>query len=335
MTLPMSQRLNIVAATRRPDSASFEHRVKRHVERLAELGVDVTVAVVPPGRRERREMVRSLAGYDLVWLHRYLISPWRLGAWRRAARRLVFDFEDPILYSTHGLGLARRLKFACLLRRCDAVMVANGYLAARAGRYCRDVTVVPMAVDIPVLPPRPQRAGPVRLLWLGSRSTMRYLRGLAGVLARLAEVRPQVELRVVGPEGFAAGGLGVDYRPWSPDEQDRALRECDVGLCPMPDTSWTCGKSPYKVLQYMAYGMAWVGSAVGENVALAGPKGSEARGLCAASEQQWVEALVRLVDDGTLRAHLGANGRAYVEAHHSRDRVCSLLAETLRRIAGR
>ncbi|MCJ7543398.1 MAG: glycosyltransferase family 4 protein [Phycisphaerae bacterium] len=334
MTLSVSQRLNIAAVTRRPDSASFEHRVKRHVVALAGRGVDVTVAVVPRHRAQRRELIRSLGRFDAVWLHRYLISPWHLRTWRRAARRLVFDFDDPILYSTHGLGLARRLKFACLLRRCDAATVANGYLAARAGGYCRDVTVVPMAVDIPALPPRAPRAGPVRLLWLGSRSTLRYLRELAGVLARLAEVRPQVELRLIGPEGLAAAGLNVDYRPWSPQEQDRALRECDLGLCPMPDTRWSRGKSPYKVLQYMAYGLAWVGSAVGENLVLAGPEGSEARGLCAASEQQWVEALTKLADDGALRAQLAANGRAYVQEHHSRERVCSLLAETLRRVAG-
>ena len=308
--------------------------MKRHVEPLAELGVDVTIAVIPRIRTQRRELIRSLARFDGVWLHRYLIPPWSLRPWRRAARRLVIDFDDPILYSTHGLGLSRRLRFAYLLRRCDGATVANDYLAARTGRYCPHVAVVPMAVDIPALPPRAPRTGPVRLLWLGSRSTLPYLRDLAGVLAPLVEIRPQIELRLIGPQALSAGGLRVDYRPWSQQEQERALRECDIGLCPMPDTPWTCGKSPYKVLQYMAYGMAWVGSAVGEIVALAGPEGSEARGLCAASSEQWVAALTHLVDDGALRARLGDCGRAYVQERHSRERVCSLLAETWRRVAG-
>jgi glycosyltransferase involved in cell wall biosynthesis len=125
----------------------------------------------------------------------------------------------------------------------------------------------------------------------------------------------------------------VDYRPWSPQEQDLALRECDVGLCPMPRTRWTAGKSPYKVLQYMAHAMPWVGSAVGDNLVLAGADAPEARGVCVASPEQWVEALIRLADDGALRERLGAKGRAYVQQHHSRESVASLLAETLRRVA--
>jgi len=82
----------------------------------------------------------------------------------------------------------------------------------------------------------------------------------------VAGLRPGVRLRLVGHEPIAFGGIEVDFRPWSPGEQDLALRECDIGLCPMPDTPWTRGKCPYKVLQYMAHAMPWVGSAVGENL---------------------------------------------------------------------
>jgi glycosyltransferase involved in cell wall biosynthesis len=331
----MPGKLKILSVTRRPHSASFELRVHRLLPYLAEQGLEITCVVIPRRQRERQELVRSFGQYDILWLHRYLIPPWRLASWRRAARRIVFEFDDPILYSTHGLGLSRRLKFAWLLRRCDAAVVANEYLASRTRAYCPDVTVVPMAVDVPPLPQRSGGRGPVQLLWLGGRATMRYLEGLGGVLARLAELRPDIVLRVVGPAALTAGHLAVDYRPWSPPEQDSALRECDIGLCPMPDTRWTRGKSPYKVLQYMASGMAWVGSAVGENIAMAGPPGPEARGLCAGADDEWIDALTSLVDDAALRARLGANGRAYVQQHHSRAHLSATLAEIFRRVAGR
>jgi glycosyltransferase involved in cell wall biosynthesis len=175
----------------------------------------------------------------------------------------------------------------------------------------------------------------VETLWLGSKSTQRFLRELAPALAEVGRLRPDARLRVVGHEEFAAGPLNVDFRRWSPQEQDRALGECDIGLCPMPDTPWTRGKCPYKVLQYMAAGMAWVGSAVGENLVSAGaPYGSDPRGLCAATDEQWVRALTRLIDDATLRRNMGASGLVYVRRVHEREMLADRLAEILRGIVG-
>ena len=188
----------------------------------------------------------------------------------------------------------------------------------------------------------------VEMLWLGSKSTQRFLRELAPALAEVGRLRPNARLRVVGHEEFAAGPLNVDFRRWSPAEQELALGECDIGLCPMPDTPWTRGKCPYKVLQYMAAGMAWVGSAVGENLVSAGENRGQTpisqtksvsvpdfpRGLCAASDEQWVQALTRLIDDAALRRSMGASGLVYVRRIHEREMLADRLAEILRGVVG-
>jgi glycosyltransferase involved in cell wall biosynthesis len=267
----------------------------------------------------------------------------------------------------------RRIKFAWTLRRCDGAIVASRYLADLAGRYCPQAWVVPMAIDLPcstgILPvsgasssvsslaqqqqQQQQRrhgqdahateerhgqdahATQVQLLWLGSRSTQKYLREIAPALAEVGRLRPDARLRVVGHEEFAAAPLNVDFRRWSPGEQELALGECDIGLCPMPDTPWTRGKCPYKVLQYMAAGMAWVGSAVGENLVSAGAAdGPDPRGLCAATDEQWVSALTRLIDDAALRRSMGASGLVYVRRIHEREMLADRLAEILRGVVG-
>jgi glycosyltransferase involved in cell wall biosynthesis len=189
-----------------------------------------------------------------------------------------------------------------------------------------------MAVDVTArLPARP--AGPtVELLWLGSRATQPYLAALGPALAALGRDRGAVRLRLVAHAPARFDPLPVDHRPWSPQEQEAALRECHIGLCPMPDTLWTRGKCPFKTLQYMAAGMAWVGSAVGENVALAGPADAP-RGLCAAGERGWAAALQRLVDDAALRAELGRRGHAYARAHHERAELAERLAGFWRSVA--
>ena len=331
--------MRVLALTRKPDSPSFEQRVLNHIDPLDRRGVAVQWRYLPKDGREKRQVIRMLGDFDLVWWHRYLIPPFSSGRWRRAARCIVFDFDDPITYSTHGSGrranLSRSIKFAAFLKRCDAALAGSEYLAGLARRYCPRVLVQPMAVELPdTLPERRSPAGAVELLWVGSRSTTRFLESLLPVLDRVGELRPSVRLRVVGHREIPPCRMEVDFRPWSRDEQDRALAECDVGLCPMPDTPWARGKCPYKVLQYMAWGMPWVGSVVGESVVAAGGDGADKpRGLCAADSDGWVSALLDLIDNVDLRSRLGRAGRIYVEKNHSRDGLSDRLAAALRDIA--
>lgn len=327
MTTPQ----RIAAVTRKPDSASYEQRVLRWVEPLAELGVTVEPMTLPKRGGEQKRFIDALSGYDGVWWHRHLLTPMRVGRLRRAAKRLVFEFDDPLTFSSKGGGqpsLKRRIAFARLLRRCDTAVAGSQTLADSAARYCDDTRIVPMAVTLPGDPPqRDATKRPIELLWLGGASTQPYLEIIRGPLERLGATRNDVMLRLVAHEPMAFGDLTVDFRRWSHDEQEASLRECDIGLCPMPDTPWTRGKCPYKVLQYMAYGMAWVGSAVGENVVVAGGE-TQPRGLVARDGTQWRDAIVRLIDSPGLRGTIGVGARAYIAQHHAHE----VLFEAIRSI---
>jgi glycosyltransferase involved in cell wall biosynthesis len=330
--------LKILALTRKTKSASFQRRVMDYVEPLGRRGIELTWQYIPKSRREKRRLLETLADYDAIWWHRYLRPPFRTEKWRRAARKIIFDFDDPIIYSTRGSGrrpnLSRRIKFSWFLRRCDAATAGSGYLADLARPYCGQVFIQPMAVDLPQQPPQRQAApGKAKLLWLGSRSTMKFLLPLKPALEKVGELRGGASMRLVTHEPMPCEKLNVAFRRWSADEEAAALRECDIGLCPMPDTPWTRGKCPYKVLQYMAHGMAWVGSAVGENLVTAGrPEDEDKRGLCATNEAQWVEALLRLIDDAELRTALGLRGRAYVEQNHSLEALADRVADIFRTV---
>jgi hypothetical protein len=94
--------------------------------------------------------------------------------------------------------------------------------------------------------------------------------------------------------------------------------------------------------------MAWVGSAVGENLVSAGENRGQTpisqtksvsvpdfpRGLGAASDEQWVQALTRLIDDAALRRSMGASGLVYVRRIHEREMLADRLAEILRGVVG-
>src|SRR2546430_16382292 len=88
--------------------------------------------------------------------------------------------------------------------------------------------------------------------WIGSPTTASYIRGLAGVLRRVAERQPFV-LRVSGAgEPLAIPGVRVENRTWSLNEEVALFNTCDVGVYPLADDEWSKGKCGFKAIQFMA-----------------------------------------------------------------------------------
>jgi glycosyltransferase involved in cell wall biosynthesis len=95
---------------------------------------------------------------------------------------------------------------------------------------------------------------------------------------------------------------------------------------PLTDDPWSSGKCAMKAIQYLGVGIPAVVSPVGANrdVIEDGVTGFHAR-----SEDEWVRALERCLDDENLRRRLGQAGRSAVVARYSAEaqapRVGSLL----------
>lgn len=333
----MAEPIHILAVTRKPDSASYEQRVRNWIGPLAAHGIVVEPRTWPGRGESRKALLREMSEFDAVWWHRNIVQPPTAKKVRDAAKRWVIDFDDPLNFSSKAGGKpswTRRRRFNATVSRADAALVGSVFLAEIAKPLARRVEVAPMAVDLPgAVPVREIQPGrPVTLLWLGSASTQVYLRDLAEVFSQL-DSNARLTLRLVGGESldFPNSSLKIDHRPWSPTEQERALREADLGLCPMPDTLWTRGKCPYKVLQYMAWGLPWVGSAVGENLVAAGEVPA-ARGLAVTSNAEWVQAITHLVDNAELRHRMGTLGRAYAERVHARTALTQQLVNFWREV---
>lgn len=334
--VPESTTLRVLAITRKPHSASYEQRIANYIGPLKTLGVEVDTRVYPKDLPGQVAVLLAARHYDLVWWHRHLLPWWQLRLLRKFARTLVYDFDDPVCFSTRDDGSSgvRAQRFARLVGAADAVMAGSHYLRDLAEPHNPNVHIVPMAIDLPDAEAVSATRRPHELLWLGSESTQKYLELIRPALESLGERHPELRLRLVAHRPMQFGSLHTEFVHWTPHTQEQALRECGIGLCPLPDTPWSRGKCPYKVLQYMSHGMPWVGAAIGENIVTAGkPHGDEVRGLTAQVMADWVQGVESLLEDAAQRRRIGHRARAYIEEYHERHHIAARIAGILRAVS--
>jgi glycosyltransferase involved in cell wall biosynthesis len=326
--------LSVVVLTEDPTGPSARHRFGKAAPRLQAHGIRVKfLPVEPPAVRP--ESFRAAADADLVILHRKLLRAPDLRRLRRATRgRMIFDLDDAVMYRPTGhkrqWSVLRALRFSRVLRFSHLFIAGNEYLASRGPRRV-PVFLRPTPVELDDYEPRdawPDRGTVIG--WIGSDSTLKYLRDLAPTLRELCRQREDLVLRVIGPEPGEMPGVRVQHRPWSDEAEAGLIRDLDVGVLPLPDDLWTRGKCAFKALQYMAAGIPVVASPVGMNrdVVVEGETGYLADG-----PEAWAERLTLLLDDAGRRRVMGGAGRERIRERYSTEVLTAPLAAALRRTA--
>ncbi len=279
---------------------------------------------VTSGLGRRLSLVRKTKHYDLVYILREaaLLGPPVFEKLIHQQRvPIVFDFDDAVFvsYRSPSNGYLSYLKFASktktICRIASHVIVGNPYLAEYARQVNDRVTVIPTTIDTEkyqVSQPK-DSSGPPVIGWTGSHSTVQHLDTLRGALKKLAE-RESFRLRVIGTPTYECSPIDVEAMRWRADTELEDLSTIDIGVMPLPDDKWSKGKCGLKALQFMALGIPTVCSPVGVNTDIIQ---DDQNGFIAATEDEWVEKLGRLLRSRELRQRLGHAGRATVEQKYS------------------
>jgi hypothetical protein len=172
---------------------------------------------------------------------------------RKHAGKLIYDFDDAVMYSPKtpqsDLTSHRRL-FRRTAAMADVVVAGNSYLAQHALGFNNNVHILPTGLDIDrfKIDVQKQVDGKVRLVWIGSKSTLRYLSLIKPVLEKVGLRFSQAVLRIIC-DGFPDfKNIEVEKRNWSKQTEIADLKQCDIGLAPLPDDRFTRGKCGFKVL---------------------------------------------------------------------------------------
>ena len=344
------------------EAASSRYRILQFIEPLAERGIGVDfapfldralfAALYEPKKLIPRVPLLALralahvagawraARADVVFVQReaMLAGP-PVVEWiaaRMLRRPMVLDLDDAtyIAYRSpiYG-GLASRLKWPSktdkLIRWARVVVCGNPNIAAHVRALGAEAVVVPTVVDLRVFKPLEVLEHDVPTIgWIGTHGTFPFLERLLPLFERLGREQ-RFRLTIVGSVRAAVPvpGVEVDCRPWRLNREAGDFRALDVGVYPIADDAWSAGKSGFKAVQYMACGVPFVMSPVGvcATMGIAGETH-----FLATTDDEWLDALRRLLAGAELRRRMGQAGRAYAEAHYSMEAQAEALASILR-----
>jgi glycosyltransferase involved in cell wall biosynthesis len=302
-------------------AVSTRYRIQQFVPYLQAEGVFVEIREWPRPRSAQSALMDDISSADAVLFQRALPNPLQILQIRRRARRLVYDFDDAIIFveSTRckpRRRLARWLSFHTMVRLADAVTAGNSYLANLVtGRGKRNpARIVPTTLELGRYTANCRTSPPLSVLgWIGGRWTLPYLEQIKDALEAAHARTPQLSIKIIADQASTFGKLPVELIPWSETTEVQSLKQLGIGLAPLPDDAWTRGKCALRLLQYLAAGVPAVASPVGTQADIIG----DGAALAARTGPDWYDRINDLMAAPAMTASLVERGRCLVSEKFS------------------
>lgn len=264
--------------------------------------------------------------YDYIFIHREAapigppIFEWLLAKVLR--KKVIYDFDDAIWIpnTSEVNSIAASVKWhhkvESICRWSYKVSCGNAYLKSYARQFNTNVIINPTTIDTVHLHNQMKNqcgSAPLVIGWTGTHSTLKYIKQVVPVLAKLEE-EYDFEFRVISNQPPELPLRSLVYQPWRKDTEIADLLTFNVGLMPLEDDPWAKGKCAFKALQYMALGIPALVSPVGMNMEVVT---GGINGYVCATPDEWSASLRILLQDNDLRTRLGTAARATVVERYS------------------
>jgi glycosyltransferase involved in cell wall biosynthesis len=356
--------MNVLALASYPvEAAATRYRLKQFVEPLAARGIDLEIrpftnAELFRSLYQQGSLARNAAGLFVAGLKRIADLPavrkadviliqreamnfgppaveW--SAKRLFHRPILLDLDDAtyVPYNSPTYGSMGRIfkwfsKTDDLIGWADVVTCGNRGIADYVASQGAKARILATVVDTDVFKPQPRENSRIVIGWVGTHSTLPYLKTIFPVLTSLAK-HYDFRLRVVGAgSDVIVPGVEVENLPWQLDREVEDFQSIDIGVYPIDESlyggRWAHGKSGFKAVQYMAVGVPYVATPVGGSSEI-GEQGITH--FFAANPDEWYSALEILLRDQNRRLEMGRRGREHALEHYTIDAHADILADAL------
>jgi glycosyltransferase involved in cell wall biosynthesis len=222
-------------------------------------------------------------------------------------------FKSPV--DGGGRSFKRQRTFARMVKYSDYVIAGNQYLKSKAMVYNKNIIIIPTSIDTDkyTIKDYSKSKEKVTIGWIGSKSSLPFLKELIPAFDQLAGEYNFVELKIICNDFFDCK-MPIVKKVWALQDENTDLQDIDIGLAPLSDHEWTKGKCATKLLQYMAVGIPVICSPVGVHNEIIK---EGINGFLAASIKEWTEKIDLLIKNKALRKTIGLEGKKTLESSFS------------------
>ena len=227
----------------------------------------------------------------------------------------IIEYDDAIF---HNYDKNERLKDKTgkVIENAAHVITGSRYLTDYAKRFNKNVTQIPTSVDADKYrDAKPVDSGKFVIGWIGSHSSSPALVTIADALRRLSS-QIDYELHLIGFDPVLENRLkGIPYKliKWESETEVRNMQNFSVGIMPLKDTPFARGKCAFKLVQYMAVGLPTVSSPLQSNIDI----DNERVNLFANSEDEWIEALLKIANNRVEYEEIGKRNKEYAMENYT------------------
>lgn len=234
---------------------------------------------------------------------------------RLVSKRLIFDLDDAIFCRSDGsFSKTRMNRFSSIVKQCDHVFAGNKFLAEQSLKFNSRVSIIPTCLDTSkynIGTPKPKNH--TDIVWIGSKSTSKYLLDILPILETAAKKHPTLRLKVIADFQVTDAKIQTLNIAWNEATEAAELASAHIGIAPMIENDWTQGKCALKVLQYMAAKLPVISSNIGVNgeAIISGETG-----YLVTHSTQWLDAISQLYNDLNKQQLMGLAGQEKVNRHY-------------------
>lgn len=228
--------------------------------------------------------------------------------------RYVWDIDDAVWANS-----AARERIARFHAQNAQAVVAGNEVIRRWVRESgqSEVSVIPTCTYVPdvIADTNSGDGSALKVGWIGSRESQRFLEDIAGVLLALS-VRYSFDFEVMGgrlPASLRGAGWAKEVA-WDPGKERDFVKGLDIGVGPLSGDEIARGKSGFKLIQYLSSGASVIAE---DNEVHRSILDGGRCGLLVTGERAWYEALEGMLSSAEMRREFARMGHERARRHYS------------------